>query len=70
MNKGKYAYMGLSLKYALESSGVSKIHRVVKKPEYTSFRVPIHFATNCFTFEKTPPPPPQLTLTKRLKAVF
>jgi len=40
--------------------------RAVKKTEKTRFRVPIHFATNRFTFEKNPPPPPLLHPTKCL----
>ena len=31
-----------------------------QKPNYNSFRVPIHFAADRFTFEKFPPPPPLL----------
>ena len=31
-----------------------------KKYQNNRFRVPIHFATNCFTFEKIPPPSPLL----------
>ena len=39
---------------------VSKIAPEVKKTENNRFRVPIHFATNRFTFEKIPPTPPLL----------
>ena len=31
-----------------------------KKTNYNRFRFPMHFATNRFTFEKFPPPPPLL----------
>ena len=34
--------------------------RAVKKPENNRFHVPIHFATDRFTFGKIPPPPPLL----------
>ena len=41
MNRGRYAYMGLWVKYAfVKSSGVSKNHTsAVKKPEKTRFSV-------------------------------
>jgi len=49
-----------------KSSYVSKIPPVGKTPNYNCFRVPIHFAANCFTFEKIPPPPPLLQPTIQL----
>ena len=58
---GKYAYMGLWVKYALGKSYVSKIPAVHKKQSnYNRFCVPMHFANNGFTFEKFSPTPPLL----------
>jgi len=37
-----------------------KSHPCGQKLENNRFRVPIHFATNRFTFEKFPSPPPLL----------
>jgi len=37
-----------------------KSHPCTKKPENNRFRVPIHFATNRFTFEKISPLHPLL----------
>ena len=37
-----------------------KVHRCNQKKNINRFRVPIHFATNHFTFEIFPPPPPFL----------
>ena len=37
-----------------------KFHRCNQKKNINRFRVPIHFATNHFTFELFPPPPPFL----------
>jgi len=53
MNRGKYAYVGLWVKYALKkSSYVSKIPPVPQeKSDNNRFRVPIHFVTNRFSFE-------------------
>jgi len=62
MNRGKYAYVGLWVRCALGK----KILRLknptsaAKKTENNRFRVPIHFATNRFTFGENPPPPPLL----------
>jgi len=39
-----------------------KSHQWAKKREDNRFRVPIHFATDRFTFEKFPPPPHCYTL--------
>jgi len=44
-----------------------KFARAIKKPENNHFHVPIHFATNRFTFEKFPPPPPLLHHTISLR---
>jgi len=61
MDRGKYTYLGSSVKYALgKSFYISKITTPAKKLENNRFRVPSHFATICFTFEKFPPPPPLL----------
>jgi len=38
-------------------------HTCTRKLQNNRFRVPIHFATNRFTFEKFPPPPPLLHST-------
>jgi len=62
MIRGKYAYMGLWVQFALEK----KVQRFwnptsgAKNTEINRFRVSIHFATDRFTFEKFPPPPPLL----------
>jgi len=42
--------------------------RAVEKPKNNSFRVPIRVATNCFAFEKFPPPLPLLHPSMSLKA--
>ena len=62
MNRGKYAYTHLRVKYALgKNSSVSKNPTCdEKKTENNRFRVPTHFAINRFAFEKFPPPPPLL----------
>jgi len=58
MNRGKYAYVGLWVRCALGK----KILRLknptsaAKKTENNRFRVPIHFATNRFTFKTILPP--------------
>jgi len=58
VNRGKYAYDVLWVKYALgKSSCGSKI------AENNRFCVPIHFESNRFSFEKFPPQPPLLQPT-------
>jgi len=58
MNRGKYAYMGSWVKYALgKSPCVSKITPVRSKNLRITVSVFLSFATNRFTFENFPPPP-------------
>ena len=62
INRVKYAYVGLCVKYASGKKSLSFQNSTgaTKKKNINRFRVPIHFATNHFTFEIFPPPPPFL----------
>jgi len=61
MNRTKYTYMGLWVKYTNgKSSCVPKIHHGTTKLGNNRFRVHTHYATIRFTFEKISPPPPLL----------
>jgi len=72
LNRGKYAYRSLFVKYGLmKSFYVSKIPICTgKKTNYNCFRVPIHFVANRFTFEKFLPLPPLLHPTYRPRSLL
>ena len=61
LNRDKYAYKGLFVKYGLgESSYVSKIPQVEAKNQTITVCVFLSFAANRFTFKQIPHPPPCL----------
>ena len=61
VNMGKYAYMGIGSNMPWEKvPAFLRSHPCATKPENNRLCVPLHLATNRFTFEKFLPPPPLL----------